>query len=270
MLELLHTARCSKALQYAQVNFNERRVRLPMLSNMYTMTIFIVLGLVIIAVLAIMLLTRGNSGSSSVRHTQGLDDGGCSDKVTLGLNRLKPHFLNNILTTIYYLCDTDSEKAQSLTATFSEYLMNTLEALKADEPVSFAWELGLIRNYLAIEKVRLEDKLNVDYDVDINDFKVPPLSVLMLVESAVKRGIAGLDKPGTLRIATRRLAGGVIQIKVSDNGEPHESPNKRSEEEIKHDVQTVKRMLKQSCNGELEIKGMENGGTEATITMSPS
>ena len=47
------------------------------------------------------------------------------------------------------------------------------EALKANEPVSFTWELGLIRNYLSLEKTRLEDKLNVDYDVDITDFKVP-------------------------------------------------------------------------------------------------
>ena len=106
---------------------------------------------------------RCKSGSQPKPFIASGDNSAKSDSLNLAINRLKPHFLNNILTTIYYLCDTDPQKAQALSATFSEYLLNALEALKANEPVSFTWELGLIRNYLSLEKTRLEDKLNVDF-----------------------------------------------------------------------------------------------------------
>lgn len=188
---------------------------------------------------------------------------------TLAINRLKPHFLNNILSTIYYLCDSDPQKAQTITATFSEYLLGSLEALKSTELVSFSWELGLIRSYLSLEKVRLEDKLVIDYDVDITDFKVPPLSVLFQVENAVKQGILGLDRKGTVRISTRRLAGGVIQIKVCDDGKPHEESNHAQYEEIKKDFATIRSLLMQETGGELRVTDRAGGGTEAVITIRP-
>ena len=196
-------------------------------------------------------------------------NGNSEDVRTLAINRLKPHFLNNILSTIYYLCDSDPQKAQTITATFSEYLLGSLEALKTTDLVSFSWELGLIRSYLSLEKVRLEDKLAIDYDVDITDFKVPPLSVLFLVESAVKQGILGIERKGTVKISTRRLAGGVIQIKVSDDGKPHEESNRAQSEEIKKDFATVRSLVEQEIGGELSVSEKEGGGTEAVITIKP-
>ena len=190
------------------------------------------------------------------------------DNRTLAINRLKPHFLNNILSTIYYLCDSDPQKAQTVTATFSEYLLGALEALKKDDLASFSWEMGLIRSYLSLEKIRLDDKLAIDYDVDITDFNIPPLSVLFLVEDAVKRGISGLNETGTVKISTRRLAGGVIQIKVCDDGNPHEEPNPQKAEEIKKDYEIVRKLIQQNADGELNISKREGGGTEATITIS--
>ena len=234
------------------------------------------LAAVIIAFLAgfgiafAILYARSKSSPNGASFTSSASEAGRSDSLNLAINRLKPHFLNNILTTIYYLCDTDPQKAQALSATFSEYLLNSLEALKANEPVSFTWELGLIRNYLSLEKTRLEEKLSVDYDVDITDFKVPALSVLMLVESSVKQGIAANDRPGTVTISTRRLAGGVIQIKVSDNGTKHDKLSGRAAEESKQDFDAVRRLLKQHYSGELTIEELESGGTEAIITMRPA
>ena len=135
--------------------------------------------------------------------------------------------------------------------------------------MSFSWELGLIRNYLALEKTRLEDKLNVDYDVDITDFKVPALSVLMLVESAVKQGISSLDRAGTVTISTRRLAGGLVQIKVSDDGEAHDKLSGKAAEELKQDIETVRKLLKKHFDGELKTEKNSNGGTVSIITMKP-
>ena len=237
------------------------------MNNTLSLIVAFILGaLIAIAVMYV----RFKSGYQPKPFKAGGDDTVGSDSLNLAINRLKPHFLNNILTTIYYLCDTDPQKAQALSATFSEYLLNALEALKANEPVSFTWELGLIRNYLSLEKTRLEDKLNVDYDVDITDFKVPALSVLMLVENAVKQGIAGSDKAGTVCISTRRLAGGLTQIKVTDTGAKHDKLTGRAAEESKQDFDAVRRLLKQHYNGELEIAEQENGGTSAIITMRPA
>ena len=104
--------------------------------------------------------------------------------------------------------------------------------------------------------------------MDITDFNIPPLSVLFLVEDAVKRGISGLNKTGTVKISTRRLAGGVIQIKVCDDGNPHEEPNPQKAEELKKDYEIVRKLIQQNADGELNISKREGGGTEATITIS--
>ena len=124
-------------------------------------------------------------------------DKGASDSQSYSdsaLNRLKPHFVNNALTSIYYLIDIEPANAQQLTRVLSEYLLGVLEVFNNDSLISFEKEMNLVENYLKLEKTRFEDRLKVDYDIDVDDFMVPPLSVQIVVECAVKHGIAGQMK----------------------------------------------------------------------------
>ena len=90
--------------------------------------------------------------------------------------------------------------------------------MERDEPVEFSWELKEIRSYLALEKIRFGDRLNVEYDIEYDEFLIPPLTVQALVENAVDHGISAAENGGTVRIVTRKLSDGGAQIRVFDDG----------------------------------------------------
>ena len=66
--------------------------------------------------------------------------------------------------------------------------------------INFASEIGHIQSYISIEKVRFGDRVNVKYDIKVNDFIVPPLSIQPLVENAIKHGICKKAEGGTVWI----------------------------------------------------------------------
>ena len=89
------------------------------------------------------------------------------------LSQLQPHFLFNVLNSIYYLCGTNPEDAKIVVDKFSTYLRNNLEALNRKEMIPFSEELDHIRIYLELEKVRFDEDLTVVYDIQVEDFFLP-------------------------------------------------------------------------------------------------
>ena len=191
------------------------------------------------------------------------------DRLALASGRMKPHYLYNVLTTIYYLCESDPQKAQYAIGTFSEYLRSTLETMERQEMVDFSWELGQIRHYLALEKMRFGDRLHVEYDTEVDDFKVPPLSVQPLVENAVKHGIAARQEGGTVRIVSRRLSDGGAQIRVIDDGVGFDITTLRTQDVTHEGVANVRERIRIECGGEMTITSAPGKGTTATITLRP-
>jgi len=78
-------------------------------------------------------------------------------------------------------------------------------------------ELEHLKKYLYIEKLRFGKKLNVEYDIQATDFKVPLLSIQPLVENAVKHGVGIKKKGGTVTISSKQTDNGItIPFKYSD------------------------------------------------------
>ncbi|WP_408040356.1 sensor histidine kinase [Tenacibaculum amylolyticum] len=102
--------------------------------------------------------------------------------------QLNPHFLFNTLNNIYSLSVMNSPQTSNAIAKLSEMLDFVL--FKCDDQlVSLKNELALIRNYIALEKLRYTDELQINITSDINvPAKVPPLILLSLVENAFKHG----------------------------------------------------------------------------------
>lgn len=182
-------------------------------------------------------------------------------------NRLKPHFVNNILSSIYYLCDSDPQRAQKVSMSFSSYMMAIIEQLDNHGTAPFSKELDLIKAYISIEDLRLEDKLKSDYDIYISDFEVPPMSLEPLVEIAVKHNIAAKPEGGTVTIATRRLAEEGVQIKISDTGVGFDPANPDFDQT---DLQNVRSKLKNELGAELTIQSAPGSNTEFTIVFYPN
>ncbi len=197
------------------------------------------------------------------------ENAGIKAKLALATGRMKPHYLYNVLTTIYYLCESDPQKAQRAIGTFSEYLRSTLETMERQELVNFSWELGEIRHYLELEKLRFGKRLRIDYDIETEDFKVPPLSIQPLVENAVKHGIAAKEEGGTVRIVSRKLSDGGSQIRIRDDGVGFDITTLKQLDSTHEGIANVRERLRLEVGGELTITSAPGKGTTAVVTIRP-
>ena len=134
-------------------------------------------------------------------------------------SQLNPHFLFNSLNSIRALIDIEPMKAKESVTTLSNLLRSSLVMGKEDL-VTLQDELEMVSNYLELEKIRFEERLNVKWDLDetLKSFQLPPFSLQMLVENAIKHGISNLVHGGEIMIRTEKRSGDVV-ISVANSGE---------------------------------------------------
>jgi sensor histidine kinase YesM len=125
----------------------------------------------------------------------------------LELNTIKahinPHFIFNALNGIRALVDENPAEARTAITRLSNILRSSLTAEKA-ETVPLQDELKIVKDYLALESMRFEDRLAINFDIDektINN-PVPPMMLQTLVENAIKHGISKQMKGGVIRIVS--------------------------------------------------------------------
>jgi LytS/YehU family sensor histidine kinase len=114
---------------------------------------------------------------------------------------INPHFIFNALNGIRALIDEDPQRARRAITELSNILRSSLNAEKG-ETVSLGDELKIVKDYLALENMRFEDRLRVEYDIDSKtlDQQVPPMMLQTLVENAIKHGISKQVKGGVVKI----------------------------------------------------------------------
>ena len=190
-------------------------------------------------------------------------------RLSMATDRIKPHYLYNVLTTIYYLCETDPAKAQQAIGVFSEYMRSTLETIDKQELVDFSWELAEISQYLSLEKLRFGDRLNIELDTEYDDFMVPPLSIQPLVENAVKHGISAKEEGGTVRITTRRIADGGTQIIISDDGVGFDVGTLDELDKTHEGIMNVRERIRLEIGGDMTLTSEPGRGTTAIVTIWP-
>lgn len=129
--------------------------------------------------------------------------------------RIRPHFLFNSLNAVLSLIRAEPRRAE----TALEELADLFRALMRDhrDLLPLADEIALCRQYLDLEKLRLGDRLVVEWDIaDVPaDVLVPPLMLQPLLENAVYHGIEPSGGPGTLRIGFARR-GNELHIELSN------------------------------------------------------
>jgi len=145
--------------------------------------------------------------------------------------QLQPHFLFNTLNSISWLMREDVEAADNMMTSLGELLRTTL-SISASEEVTLRRELDILDLYLAIERARFQDRLQVALNVDpaTLNCNVPCLFLQPIVENAVRHGIARLDRPGIVEVRAARQ-GTELCISILDDG-PGMSPESTSREGI--------------------------------------
>src|ERR1041384_1017295 len=132
--------------------------------------------------------------------------------------QLNPHFLFNALNSIRASIDEDSQRAKRMVTEFSEFLRYSL-LNDNSSLVELRQEIEAIRNYLAIEKIRFEDKLDMTYDFEpaAEKCQLPGFLIHPLVENAVKHGMT--NNSGPLKICiTARMREGRLVVEIANTG----------------------------------------------------
>jgi LytS/YehU family sensor histidine kinase len=118
-------------------------------------------------------------------------------------SHINPHFIFNALNSIRALVDENPERARTAITELSNILRSSMQMEKA-ETITLEKEMNIVRDYLALEQIRFEDRLKVEYEIDEDtlDQQVPPMMLQTLVENAVKHGISKEKSGGKIRIVS--------------------------------------------------------------------
>jgi two-component system sensor histidine kinase YesM len=167
----------------------------------------------------------GQSFNSMLEKTRGLLEENVARQKRLRLQELKalqaqinPHFLYNTIDTINWMAlSVDAEPISKLSKALANYYRLSLS--KGEEIIKISDELNQVQNYLTIQKIRYENCLNYEFQVnqDIWDCYIIKLTLQPIVENAIYHGIKEKMGDGMLRILGRR-EGDLVILEVWDNG----------------------------------------------------
>ena len=189
------------------------------------------------------------------------------DRIRLMISQIRPHFISNVMTTIRAMIRYDPDRAYEMAYDFNNYLTYNIDALSSTELCPFSQELRHIKTYISIEQPRLMPRLRVRYEIETEDFEVPPLSIQPFVENAVKHGVAPKDGVGTVVIAAEETDGAYI-VRVEDDGVGYDSAVPASTT-AGHGigVQNATQRLRIQTNGTVETRSAPGQGTAVRITI---
>jgi two-component system, LytTR family, sensor kinase len=119
-------------------------------------------------------------------------------------SHINPHFIFNALNSIRALIDENPFRARTAITELSNILRSSMQTEK-QETVYFEKELNIVKDYLALEHIRFEDRLQVQYEIAENTLTqpVPPMMLQTLVENAIKHGISKQVTGGTVTIVSK-------------------------------------------------------------------
>jgi sensor histidine kinase YesM len=185
-------------------------------------------------------------------------------RISIMLSQIQPHFLYNSLAVISSLCDNDPAQAKKATINFSNYLRANMNLLERTEPIPFENELNHTIGFLNLEKAMYGEALNVIYDIQAKDFKLPALTMQPIVENAIKHGIGKKEGGGTVKILAEETNNYFV-VNISDDGVGF-APEKIADDGEQHiGINNVRLRLSAQCGASLEIKSEPGAGTTATI-----
>jgi two-component sensor histidine kinase len=116
-------------------------------------------------------------------------------------SHINPHFIFNSLNSIRALVDENPKRARRAITELSNILRSSMQTEKM-ETVTLEKELDIVKDYLALEQMRFEERLKIEFEIDEDTLQqpVPPMMLQTLVENAIKHGISRQIKGGLVRI----------------------------------------------------------------------
>lgn len=117
-------------------------------------------------------------------------------------NQLNPHFLFNSLNTLSWLINEDKEKSQRYLQKLSQVLRYSL-SMQEQSLVPLKEELTLVDSYIFLLQIRFGNNLQIIKNIEDVQFKIPPLSLQLLIENAIKHNVISTASPLSIWIELR-------------------------------------------------------------------
>ena len=181
-------------------------------------------------------------------------------RTNLLAGQLQPHFLSNAIIMIRALVEPETEAYEALDR-LSRFIRGTLRVMTDKAPIPLDEELDIVEDYIDIQKIRFRDSIQVEWDIQDSDFKVPILSVQIPVENAILHGIR--ENPGgkgTISIETEKHKNKHI-VRISDDGMGFE-PDQTA---FGTGLENIRERLKAMCGGEVRVRSRIGEGTVVTL-----
>lgn len=133
--------------------------------------------------------------------------------------QLHPHFLFNTLHSIAALIDIEPRSAQKMVSQLGTLMRDTLDQDDKGS-ASLREEIAYVQNYLNIEQVRFQDRLEITYNIEeaVANASLPYLILQPVVENAIKHGVQHMQESGVINISAFMRSANRVLVRVEDNG----------------------------------------------------
>jgi len=187
--------------------------------------------------------------------------------------QVEPHFLFNTLASIDHLIETDAPRASQMQKNLIALLRASMPSLRETQsaaPRDLGRELAVVRPYLEILKVRMEERLHTVIDIPegLHSAEFPPMMLQSLVENAIKHGLEPKPEGGTLRLQAQ-IVHGKLAVSVADSGVGFASGGKAATAGTGVGLANIRERLALLYGSRAALQVAENpgGGTVATVTV---
>ncbi|MET4107065.1 histidine kinase [Hymenobacter sp. UYP22] len=140
--------------------------------------------------------------------------------------QINPHFMFNGLNNIRALVMEDPARTRDMITHLSDLLRYSIQ-LNSAEQVPLRRELEIVEHYLQLEALQLEERLRYTLDVDpaALDVSIPPMTLQLLVENAIKHGLAPRPAGGFIHLTAQLNDSSTLHITVRNTGRYAPGPN---------------------------------------------
>jgi len=180
-------------------------------------------------------------------------------------SQLNPHFIFNAMNTVKALIDEDPRKAKSSINQLSNILRNSL-MMDKKKVIPFAEELEIVKDYLALEGTRYEERLKVNYHIEEQAYlyKVPPMMLQTIVENGIKHGISKLKNGGEISIDTD-INTDLLTIRIKNSGKYAPKAERKEGYGLKSTRQRLDLLYHQKASFQISNVGNNEVLTEIAI-----
>jgi len=189
--------------------------------------------------------------------------------------QINPHFLFNTLNIMSSLSLRENAVKTTETIKYlSELLRYSLNT--GNKKVKLKEEISSIRNYMAIQTLRFQEKLEYieEFDPDFPDIEIPGMILQPLIENAIKHGIEPIEQKGIICLQIRTVGPEEVEVIIKDNGTGISENiiymlNNNSVETHSVGIINVKKRLEYYYRKNVfSISALKEGGTECRINLS--